>query len=66
MGKALYDGYMLDAFFTRSFYKHILGQPITYHDIEDQDYDYYKKLKWIVENNIDSEEIKEIYELTWR
>lgn len=25
MGKALYDGYMLDAFFTRSFYKHILG-----------------------------------------
>ena len=25
IGKALYDGYLVDAFFTRAFYKHILG-----------------------------------------
>jgi E3 ubiquitin-protein ligase HUWE1 len=25
VGKALYDGFLLDCFFTRSFYKHILG-----------------------------------------
>lgn len=25
VGKALYDGYLLDCYFTRSFYKHILG-----------------------------------------
>ena len=25
IGKALHDGYMVDAFFTRSMYKHMLG-----------------------------------------
>lgn len=25
IAKALHDGYMLDAYFTRAFYKHILG-----------------------------------------
>lgn len=52
VAKALYDGQLLDAYFTRSFYKHILGIPLTYHDMEDQDYEYYKSLKWIVENDI--------------
>jgi hypothetical protein len=26
VGKALYDGQLIDAYFTRSFYKHVLGQ----------------------------------------
>ena len=30
IGKALYDGQLIDAFFTRSFYKHMLGEPLTY------------------------------------
>lgn len=30
VGKALYDGQFIDAYFTRSFYKHMLGQPLTY------------------------------------
>lgn len=30
VGKALYDGQVIDAYFTRSFYKHMLGQPLTY------------------------------------
>ena len=34
VGKAIYDGQRLDAYFTRSFYKHILGVPINYHDVE--------------------------------
>lgn len=33
-GKALYDGYLLDAYFTPAFYKHILNLPITYTDME--------------------------------
>lgn len=33
MGKALHDGFLLDAFFTPAFYKHILGLPITYIDM---------------------------------
>jgi len=31
VGKALADGHLLDVHFTRSFYKHMLGVPITYH-----------------------------------
>ena len=31
VGKALADGQLLDVHFTRSFYKHMLGIPITYH-----------------------------------
>jgi hypothetical protein len=30
VGKALYDGMFVDAYFTRSLYKHMLGQPLTY------------------------------------
>lgn len=35
MGKALHDGFMLDAYFTPAFYKHILGQPISWKDMEE-------------------------------
>ena len=38
MGKALHDGNMLDAYFTPAFYKHILGLPITFQDMQEQDY----------------------------
>jgi hypothetical protein len=34
VGKAIHDGHLLDAYFTPAFYKHILGRPITYHDME--------------------------------
>jgi len=49
VGKALFDGQLLDVYFTRSFYKHILGVKVTYHDIEAVDPDYYKNLKWMLE-----------------
>jgi len=52
VGKALYDGQLLDAHFARSFYKHMLGVTITYEDIEAIDPDYYKNLKWMLENDI--------------
>lgn len=38
MGKALHDGFLLDAFFTPAFYKHILGLPITFKDMEEEDF----------------------------
>lgn len=50
-GKALYDGYLLDAYFTPAFYKHILNLPITYLDMEEEDYEYFKSLKWIMDNS---------------
>ncbi|GMH01601.1 hypothetical protein Nepgr_003440 [Nepenthes gracilis] len=52
VGKAVYDGQLLDVHFTRSFYKHILWAKVTYHDIEAIDPDYYKNLKWMLENDI--------------
>ncbi|XWS21383.1 hypothetical protein CRYUN_Cryun30bG0050800 [Craigia yunnanensis] len=52
VGKALFDGQLLDVHFTRSFYKHILGVKVTYHDIEAIDPDYFKNLKWMLENGI--------------
>lgn len=51
IGKAIYDGQLIDAYFTRSFYKHILGLKPTYHDLEAQDPEYYKSLKWMLEND---------------
>eukprot|EP00951_Prasinocladus_malaysianus_P046806 scaffold647954_cov44-Prasinocladus_malaysianus.AAC.2 len=52
IGKALHDGQLIDAYFTRSFYKHMLGLSITYDDIEAVDPDYYRTLKWILDNDI--------------
>ena len=49
VGKALFDGQLLDVHFTRSFYKHILGAKVTYHDIEAIDPDYFRNLKWMLE-----------------
>lgn len=52
VAKAIYDGQLIDAYFTRAFYKHILGIKPTYRDIEAQDPDFYKSLKWMLENDI--------------
>jgi hypothetical protein len=53
VGKALLDDQIIDAHFTRSFYKHMLGQPLTYRDIEGVDPDFFKNLSWMLENDID-------------
>mmetsp|Transcript_6950 Transcript_6950/g.10949 ORF Transcript_6950/g.10949 Transcript_6950/m.10949 type:complete len:910 (-) Transcript_6950:407-3136(-) len=52
IGKAILDSQLLDAYFTRSFYKHMLNVSVTYHDMEAIDPEYYKSLKWILENDI--------------
>ena len=52
VGKALLDGQLLDAYFTRSFYKHMLRQPVLVEDIEAIDPEYYTALRWMLENDI--------------
>ncbi|CAB4422479.1 unnamed protein product [Rhizophagus irregularis] len=52
IGKAIYDGRLLDAYFTRSFYKHILGKPVDYRDVEAIDLEYYNSLVWMLNNDI--------------
>eukprot|EP00602_Paraphysomonas_sp_CaronLab_P004577 CAMPEP_0185036162 /NCGR_PEP_ID=MMETSP1103-20130426/28714_1 /TAXON_ID=36769 /ORGANISM="Paraphysomonas bandaiensis, Strain Caron Lab Isolate" /LENGTH=4103 /DNA_ID=CAMNT_0027573585 /DNA_START=26 /DNA_END=12337 /DNA_ORIENTATION=+ len=49
IGKAVVDGYLLDGHFTRSFYKHVLGVPVEYSDIEGIEPEYFKSLKQILE-----------------
>ncbi|VEU19917.1 DEKNAAC100738 [Brettanomyces naardenensis] len=52
IGKAVYDGYMLDCHFTRAVFKRILGKPVSLKDMESLDPDYYKSLIWMLENDI--------------
>jgi len=42
LGMAIYHGEILEVGFTRSFYKHILGIPLTLRDLETVDHEYYK------------------------
>ncbi|AFZ80372.1 ubiquitin-protein ligase 1, putative [Theileria equi strain WA] len=44
IGKALYDGHHMDAYFCRSFYKHMLGRKITPADAESVDPQFYENL----------------------
>ncbi|KZT62066.1 hypothetical protein CALCODRAFT_514427 [Calocera cornea HHB12733] len=51
IGKAIYDGRLLDAHFARSFYRQLLGKPVDYRDVEWVDPEYYNSLCWILEND---------------
>ncbi|PSN61279.1 hypothetical protein BS50DRAFT_681072 [Corynespora cassiicola Philippines] len=52
IGKALYEGRVLDCHFSRAVYKRILGRPVALKDMETLDLDYYKSLQWMLENDI--------------
>ena len=52
IGKAIYDGRLMDCYFTRSFYKLMLGIEVDYKDMEAIDPSYHKSLEWILNNEI--------------
>lgn len=52
IGKAIYDGRLLDAYFTRSFYKAMIDAPVDYKDMEAVDPEFHKSLEWILQNDI--------------
>lgn len=52
IGKALHEGRVLDAHFSRAVYKRLLGKEPNLKDLESMDLDYYKSLLWILENDI--------------
>jgi E3 ubiquitin-protein ligase HUWE1 len=52
IGKALYEGRVLDCHFSRAVYKCILGRHVSIKDMETLDLDYYKSLLWMHENDI--------------
>jgi E3 ubiquitin-protein ligase HUWE1 len=52
IGKALYEGRVLDCHFSRAVYKRILGKAVSVKDMESLDPEYYKSLVWMLENDI--------------
>lgn len=46
IGKALYEGCLLECYFVRSMYKMIIGQKLNFKDLEDLDNNLYQGLKW--------------------
>jgi E3 ubiquitin-protein ligase HUWE1 len=51
IGKAIYDGRLLDAYFAKSLYRQLLSKPVDYRDVEWVDPEYYNSLCWILEND---------------
>jgi len=51
IGKAIYDGRLLDAYFARSLYRQLLGKQVDHKDVEWVDPEYYNSLCWILEND---------------
>ncbi|XP_076800643.1 E3 ubiquitin-protein ligase HUWE1-like isoform X1 [Clavelina lepadiformis] len=54
VAKAIHDNKLLECYFTRSFYKHILGKPVKYTDMEAEDYEFSQGLHYLLEHNISS------------
>ena len=52
VGKALFEGVLLDAYFTRALYKFMLGVPVAFRDMEAIDKDFYTSLDWMLRNDI--------------
>lgn len=52
IGKAVYEGRLLECYFSRAVYKRILGKPVSVKDMESFDPEFYKSLTWILENDI--------------
>ncbi|XP_055349412.1 E3 ubiquitin-protein ligase HUWE1-like isoform X2 [Paramacrobiotus metropolitanus] len=53
IAKAIYDNKLLDCYFTRSFYKHILGKPVKYTDMESEDYSFYQGLVYLLNHSVE-------------
>ncbi|KAL7546229.1 hypothetical protein ACHAWF_009565 [Thalassiosira exigua] len=49
MGKALFDGQLVAGHMVRHLYKHILGWPVMFDDLEIPDEEYYKSLKQLLD-----------------
>ncbi|XP_044755893.1 E3 ubiquitin-protein ligase HECW2 isoform X2 [Coccinella septempunctata] len=52
IGLALVHQYLLDAFFTRPFYKALLRLPVALSDLESLDFEFHQSLQWIKEHDV--------------
>ena len=52
VGKAIFDGQLLECYFARSLYKMMIGEDLAFEDLEDMDNDCFKNLKWTLDNDV--------------
>ncbi|XP_022917430.1 E3 ubiquitin-protein ligase HECW2 isoform X5 [Onthophagus taurus] len=52
LGLALVHQYLLDAFFTRPFYKALLRLPVALSDLESLDFEFHQSLQWIKDHDV--------------
>ncbi|KAG2009924.1 ubiquitin-protein ligase, variant 2 [Coprinopsis cinerea AmutBmut pab1-1] len=63
VGLAIFHRRFLDAYFVPSFYKMILGKPMTLNDLEAVNAELHRSLKWMLENDI-TDVLYETFSLT--
>lgn len=64
LGLALVHQYLLDAFFTRPFYKVLLRIPASLSDLESLDQEFHQSLMWIKEKDISIEPLELTFSVT--
>lgn len=64
LGLALVHQYLLDAFFTRPFYKALLRIPASLSDLESLDQEFHQSLMWIKERDISIEPLELTFSVT--
>jgi E3 ubiquitin-protein ligase HUWE1 len=52
VGKAIFDGQLLECYFARSLYKMMIGEDLAFEDLEDMDNDCFKNLQWTLDNDV--------------
>eukprot|EP00941_MAST-03F_sp_MAST-3F-sp1_P001376 g1376.t1 len=61
VGKAIAEGYLMKSYWSRSFYKQILGLPVLNEDLEADDPEYYQSLMSLLKVDEDDFEDLELY-----
>jgi len=58
LGKAVFDGFLVEAHLAGPVYKYLLGREIARCDMATVDAIYYKNLQWILDNDVDEMELE--------
>lgn len=52
VGKAIFDGELLECYFSKPLYKMMIGEDLAFDDLEDLDNEYYNNLKKTIEADV--------------
>lgn len=57
IGKALFDGHLLECYFSKPLYKMMVGDELLFEDQQDLDDDAYRSYKWTIDNDVSNQEM---------